>query len=503
MRSAGALVWRFADPGRVGVVGEAVDPADIEVLMVHRPRYRDWSWPKGKAEPGEPIVVAAVREVEEETGIAVILGVPLATQRYRLGSGHTKEVHYWVGAPVPAGSVAERLRAPVVPAPRGEIDQIRWARPDAAEAMLTRRGDRRLLAELASHARAGTLLTTAVALVRPGDAVGPGAPGRGGTAQGTAALVRANTHEEALVPPGASAAASGAGAAAPTAGAAAPTAGAAAPGAALVRPAAGGEPATSGEGMLSRLGVRRAFDLVELMSAFGVDRAYAARADRARRTLAPWAAAGGGQVLVAEREAPRGPTTAAEAPHGAATGAEAARAEEERPGPAAVAAASGLVPPGRRRAPDPSAQLAAAADDPRPPQRAEGGGADPHGPSASGSVQQDAGASTGSDWAGALVRSLLGRRRGASLLCAPGEAVERGIGALRGAMAANAQGTLPQGLDRAQVVVAHVAHHDGGHAVIAVECHALRTRRAAVPAEGLGEGRPRAHNRSKRPAGPR
>lgn len=489
MRSAGALVWRFADPGRVGVVGEAVDPADIEVLMVHRPRYRDWSWPKGKAEPGEPIVVAAVREVEEETGIAVILGVPLATQRYRLGSGHTKEVHYWVGAPVPAGSVAERLRAPVVPAPRGEIDQIRWARPDAAEAMLTRRGDRRLLAELASHARAGTLLTTAVALVRPGDAAGPGAPGRGGTAQGTAALVRANTDEEALVPPGASAAASGAGAAAP--------------GAALVRPAAGGEPATSGEGMLSRLGVRRAFDLVELMSAFGVDRAYAARADRARRTLAPWAAAGGGQVLVAEGKAPRGPTTAAEAPHGAATGAEAARAEEERPGPAAVAAASGLVPPGRRRAPNPSAQLAAAADDPRPPQRAEGGGADPHGPSASGSVQQDAGASTGSDWAGALVRSLLGRRRGASLLCAPGEAVERGIGALRGAMAANAQGTLPQGLDRAQVVVAHVAHHDGGHAVIAVECHALRTKRAAVPAEGPGEGRPRAHNRSKRPAGPR
>ena len=496
MRSAGALVWRFADPGRVDVVGEAVDPADIEVLMVHRPRYRDWSWPKGKAEPGEPIVVAAVREVEEETGIAVILGVPLATQRYRLGSGHTKEVHYWVGVPVPAGSVAERLRAPVVPAPRGEIDQIRWARPDAAEAMLTRRGDRRLLAELASHARAGTLLTTAVALVRPGDAAGPGAPGRGGTAQGTAAPVRANTHEEALVPPGAAAAASGAGAAAPTAGAAAP-------GAALVRPAAGGEPATSGEGMLSRLGVRRAFDLVELMSAFGVDRAYAARADRARRTLAPWAAAGGGQVLVAEGEAPRGPTTAAGPPHGAAAGAEAARTEEERHGPAAVAAASGLVPPGRRRATDPPAQLAAAADDPRSPQRAEGGGADPQGASASGSVQRDAGASTVSGWAGALVRSLLGRRRGASLVCAPGEALERGIGALRGAMAPNAQGTLPQGLDRAQVVVAHVAHHDGGHAVIAVECHALRTKRAAVPAEGPGEGRPRAHNRSKRPAGPR
>ena len=455
----------------MGVVGEAVDPADIEVLMVHRPRYRDWSWPKGKAEPGEPIVVAAVREVEEETGIVVALGVPLATQRYRLGSGHTKEVHYWVGALVLAGSVAERLRAPVVPAPRGEIDQIRWARPDTAEAMLTRRGDRRLLSELASHARAGTLLTTAVALVRPGDA-DPGAPGRGSAARGPAALVRANTDEGALVPL--------------EAGAVAPAEGA-------VPPAVGGEPTTSGEGMLSRLGVRQAFDLVELMSAFGVDRAYADRADHARRTLAPWAAAGGGQVLVVEGEVPRGPTTAAES---AWTG-------EDRPGPAAVAAASGLVPLGRCRASGPPTRLAAAADASRPPQRAEGGGADPHGPSASNAVQRDAGASTGSDWAGALVRSLLGRTRGVSLLCAPHEAVERGIGALRAAMAPNAQGALPQGLDRAQAVVAHVAHHDGGHAVIAVECHALRTRRAAIPKDGPGEGRPRARNRSKRPAGPR
>lgn len=464
MRSAGALVWRFADPGRAGVVGESVDPADIEVLMVHRPRYRDWSWPKGKAEPGEPIVAAAVREVEEETGIAVTLGVPLATQRYRLGSGHTKEVHYWVGAPVLAGSVAERLRAPVVPAPRGEIDQIRWARPDAAEAMLTRRGDRRLLSELASHARAGTLLTTAVVLVRPGNTFDCGAPGRGGAARDPAALVRADTDEGVRT-------------------------------AAVAPPGAGGGPATSGERMLSRLGVRHAFDLVELMSAFGVDRAYAARAAGARRTLAPWAAAGGGQVLVVEGEAPRG----------TATGVEPARTGEGRSGPAAVAAASGLVPPGQSRASGPLTQLAAAEDASRPPQRAGGGAADPHGLSASNAVQPDAGASTGSDWVAALVRSLLVRTRGASLLCAPHEAVERGIGALRGAMAPNSQGALPQDLGRAQVVVAHVAHHDGGHAVIAVECHALRTRRAPVPKEGQGEGRPRAHAhaRSKRSAGPR
>lgn len=504
MRSAGALVWRFADPGRVGVVGEVVDPADIEVLMVHRPRYRDWSWPKGKAEPGEPIVAAAVREVEEETGVVVTLGVPLATQRYRLGSGHTKEVHYWIGAPVPAGSVAERLRAPVVPAPRGEIDQIRWARPAAAEAMLTRRGDRRLLSELASHARAGTLLSTAVALVMPGNASEPGAPGRVGAARGSAAPVRADTDKGAraaagAVPPEAGAVAPGANTAAPDGRAVPPDTNAAAPDghpvpldAGAVAPEggavpldAGGEPATSGEGALSRLGVRHAFDLIEILSAFGVDRAYAARAGHARRTLAPWASAGGGQVLVAQGQAPRG----------TAAGAESVRTGRGRSGPAAVAAASGLVPAPRRRA--------AAADAPRPPQRAGGGAADPHGASAPHPVQRDAGAPSGSDWAGALVRSLLGRTRGASLLCAPYEAVERGIGALRGALAPNAQGVLPQGIDRAQVVVAHVAHHDGGHAVIAVECHGLRTRRAAVADEGPGEGRPRAHTRSKHPAGPR
>ena len=49
VRSAGALVWRFMDPARLAAPGEVIDPADIEVLMVHRPRYHDWSWPKGKA----------------------------------------------------------------------------------------------------------------------------------------------------------------------------------------------------------------------------------------------------------------------------------------------------------------------------------------------------------------------------------------------------------------------------------------------------------------------
>ena len=90
-------MWRFVDPERRGVPGQVIVPEDIEVLMVHRPRYKDWSWPKGKSEANEPIICAAIREVEEETGASVILGAPLTTQRYRLGSGQTKEVRYWVG----------------------------------------------------------------------------------------------------------------------------------------------------------------------------------------------------------------------------------------------------------------------------------------------------------------------------------------------------------------------------------------------------------------------
>lgn len=68
-----------------------------EVLLVHRPKYDDWSFPKGKQEPGEHVVATAVREVLEETGVRIRLGRPLAQQRYGVGAGRTKVVHYWVG----------------------------------------------------------------------------------------------------------------------------------------------------------------------------------------------------------------------------------------------------------------------------------------------------------------------------------------------------------------------------------------------------------------------
>lgn len=170
VRSAGAVVWRFRDPSRQAQLGQIIKDEDIEILIVHRPRYNDWSWPKGKSELGEPIVSAAVREVEEETGEIIRLGLPLTVQRYRLGSGQIKEVRYWVGH-VAEHTPAARVRPPVERAPRREIDQARWVSPSKADRLLTRRGDRRLLTEVLAHAHAGTLVTMPLVVLRHAKAV--------------------------------------------------------------------------------------------------------------------------------------------------------------------------------------------------------------------------------------------------------------------------------------------------------------------------------------------
>src|SRR5690625_6831004 len=76
--AAGAVVWR--------VVGRR-----LEVLLIHRPRYDDWSWPKGKLDSkDEPLPLCAVREVQEETGVPVLLGAKLPTVRYKLPGGAKK-----------------------------------------------------------------------------------------------------------------------------------------------------------------------------------------------------------------------------------------------------------------------------------------------------------------------------------------------------------------------------------------------------------------------------
>src|SRR3954470_14346561 len=99
------------------------------VLLVHRPKYDDWSFPKGKLDRGEHATAAAVREVEEETGVRVRLGVPLTDRRYPVRAG-TKLVHYWVGRPVGDSNVSDYQ-------PNAEIDEVSWFPVDKARRRLT------------------------------------------------------------------------------------------------------------------------------------------------------------------------------------------------------------------------------------------------------------------------------------------------------------------------------------------------------------------------------
>jgi 8-oxo-dGTP pyrophosphatase MutT (NUDIX family) len=125
VRAAGGLVTR---PGRGGV----------EVLVVHRPRYDDWSLPKGKAEPGESDEATACREVEEETGYSCALGEELPTNRYVDRRGRDKQVRYW--------RMTVEREGPW--APNDEVDERRWLPPQEAADLLSYDADRGLVSTL-------------------------------------------------------------------------------------------------------------------------------------------------------------------------------------------------------------------------------------------------------------------------------------------------------------------------------------------------------------------
>ena len=148
VRAAGGIILRGVGPGvdRVGVI--------------HRPRYDDWSFPKGKANEGETDQGTALREVEEETGLRCELGEPLPEVRYIDALGRPKIVRYWTMG-VLGGTFT----------PNAEVDEIRWLSFEAADEILTYDHDRRLLrsvrellpsgaqAYLVRHAKAGDRTT--------------------------------------------------------------------------------------------------------------------------------------------------------------------------------------------------------------------------------------------------------------------------------------------------------------------------------------------------------
>ena len=124
----------------VRAAGAVVTRKGGDVLLVHRPRYNDWSFPKGKLDPDEHVTTAAVREVAEETGLDIRLGPALSTQRYDTGRGRMKSVNYWVGR-VQGNDDVSCYRI------NDEIDEVEWVPWRDVAARLTYDYDRQTLAE--------------------------------------------------------------------------------------------------------------------------------------------------------------------------------------------------------------------------------------------------------------------------------------------------------------------------------------------------------------------
>lgn len=111
--AGGGVVWRR----RKG---------EIRILVVHRPRYDDWTFPKGKVDDGEKISECALREVEEETGYRCELGEKIATMEYTDNKGRLKQVRYWLMEVVDGDFE-----------PNDEVDEVRWSPPGEAARLLT------------------------------------------------------------------------------------------------------------------------------------------------------------------------------------------------------------------------------------------------------------------------------------------------------------------------------------------------------------------------------
>ncbi len=121
--AAGCLVYRHDDDG-------------IAILVVHRPRYDDWSFPKGKREPGEDDLSCAIREVEEETGCVGQIGPELAREQYMF-KGRNKQVRWWL-LRYTDGRFEENE----------EVDEVRWLPVEEARALLSHEHSRHLLDSL-------------------------------------------------------------------------------------------------------------------------------------------------------------------------------------------------------------------------------------------------------------------------------------------------------------------------------------------------------------------
>ena len=145
--AAGAILWRKEDD-------------ELRVLMIHRTRYNDWSWPKGKLDKDEQIAEAAIREIKEETGLKVALGVKLYVSEYRLDNGHKKQVHYW------SAEVTDQALRNQNFTPDDEVGSFAWLSIKEAKKRMTYKHDIEPLNALVELDEANFLETVPVVVLR-------------------------------------------------------------------------------------------------------------------------------------------------------------------------------------------------------------------------------------------------------------------------------------------------------------------------------------------------
>lgn len=154
--AAGAVCWRIVD-------------GKMMVLVIHRTVHGDVTIPKGKVDPGESLPQTAVREILEETGLAVSLGVPVGIANYPLGNGREKIVHYW------SAEVSEEAIRRSTFVPNGEVAALEWVTVKRARSYLSYPTDVEILEHFAALVDAGVTSTFAIIALRHGKAMAPSA----------------------------------------------------------------------------------------------------------------------------------------------------------------------------------------------------------------------------------------------------------------------------------------------------------------------------------------
>ena len=145
--AAGAILWRE-------------EKGKLLVALIHRNRHNDWSWPKGKVDPGELLPETAVREIAEETGLKIKLGPRLKIVNYKIPNGTPKEVHYWAARVSPTALAKSKFK------PSEEVESVEWRTPEEARKLLSYEFDSEVLDELMAIHKRGQLRTKPLIVLR-------------------------------------------------------------------------------------------------------------------------------------------------------------------------------------------------------------------------------------------------------------------------------------------------------------------------------------------------